>query len=115
MPAYYSSSVSDFVKDDADRVVGILTTKSARAGFLNLKKQQTTAWQEQIENLKATFQTLARALLESNHWTILLEYQIPRRHKRIDAVLLARDVIFCIEFKTRAKTHNLLAQKQAED
>jgi hypothetical protein len=115
VPAYYSSSLLDFVKDDADRVVGILTTKSARSGFVNLKQQQTKAWQKQIQDLKATFQTIARTHRESNQWTVLLEYPIPRRQKRIDAVLIARDVIFCIEFKTRAKTHNLLAQKQTED
>jgi hypothetical protein len=56
-----------------------------------------------------------RDQVDARRWTILLEYQIPRRQKRIDAVLLARDVIFCIEFKTKAKIHNLLARKQAED
>lgn len=46
---------------------------------------------------------------------MLLEYPIPRRQKRLDAVLLASDVIFCLEFKTRDKTHSLQSQRQVED
>ena len=115
MPAYYTSSLPEFIRDDADRVIGILTSKSAATGFVNLKQRQTKAWQKQINDLRVTCTSLVREEADAAHWTILLEYPIPRRQKRIDAVLLARDVIFCIEFKTKAKTHNLQAQKQAED
>src|SRR6185503_19457309 len=45
----------------------------------------------------------------------LLEYPIPRRHKRLDAVLLAADVIFCLEFKTEDKVYSLQPQRQVED
>jgi hypothetical protein len=44
-----------------------------------------------------------------------LEYPIPRRHKRLDAILLAADVIFCLEFKTEDKAHSLQPQRQVED
>jgi hypothetical protein len=44
-----------------------------------------------------------------------MEYPIPRRQKRLDAVLLAADVIFCLEFKTEAKVHSLQSQRQVED
>src|SRR5204862_17287 len=49
------------------------------------------------------------------NWALLLEYPIPRRPKRLDAVLLARDVIFCLEFKTADKAHSLQPQRQVED
>lgn len=115
MPAYYRSSLQDFINDDSDRIVGILATKSAKTGFVDLKQRQTKAWQKQVNDFRATCSSLTREGVEAARWTILLEYSIPRRQKRIDAVLLARDVIFCIEFKTKAKTHTLQAQKQAED
>ena len=44
-----------------------------------------------------------------------MEYPIPRRHKRLDAVLLAGDVIICLEFKTEDKAHSLQPQRQVED
>lgn len=115
MPAFYASSLLEFINDDPDRVVGILTTKSAATGFVNLKQRQTKAWQKQVKDLRNTGVSMVRELADTEPWTILLEYPIPRRQKRVDAVLLARDVIFCIEFKTKAKTHALQTQKQAED
>ncbi|HXD29756.1 MAG TPA: DUF2075 domain-containing protein [Pyrinomonadaceae bacterium] len=115
MPAYYASTLLDFTNDETNRVVGILTTKSADSGFINLKQRQTKAWQKQVDDLMTSCASLISDEADAVHWTILLEYPIPRRQKRIDAVLLARDLIFCIEFKTKAKVHNLQAQKQAED
>src|SRR5262249_54401618 len=37
--------------------------------------------------------------VESSTWNLLLEFEIPRRGKRPDVILLASDVIFIIEFK----------------
>jgi len=51
----------------------------------------------------------------SAEWGLLLEYPIPRRQKRIDAVLLASDVILCLEFKTEDRDHSAQARQQAED
>src|SRR5262249_2731161 len=115
MPAYYSSSLAEFIKDDPDRVVEILTTQSTNTGFVNLKQRQIKPWQAQVSDLMTACEIFIRERAEASHWAILLEYPIPRRQKRIDAVLLARDLIFCVEFKTKAKTHSLQAQKQAED
>jgi hypothetical protein len=115
MPAYYRSSVREFLKTDSDNIVGRLVTASAKTGFVNLKQRQITAWKKQIKTLKTTFETLVSQKAQRLDWQILLEYPIPRRQRRVDAILLARDLIFCIEFKTKAKTHNLLARKQAED
>src|SRR5215471_1563040 len=115
MPAYYLSSLVEFIDDDNERIVGVLASKSAVTGFLNLKQSQTKAWKREISSLKQTAAQLIEVYKWAATWTILLEYPIPRRQKRIDAVVLARDLIFCIEFKTKAKDHNLQAQKQAED
>lgn len=115
MPAYYRSTVANFIQDNLDRIVGVLATASATSGFVDHKNRQTMAWQKQLDVLKMGCKTLVDESSEFGSWGLLLEYPIPRRQKRIDVVVLARDVIFCIEFKTKAKTHNLLARKQAED
>ena len=82
---------------------------------MSITKTETTAWEKQINVLKTTAETLVDESAEFGRWGLLLEYPIPRRQKRIDLVLLARDVILCVEFKTDAKTHTLQARKQAED
>jgi hypothetical protein len=115
VPAYYRSSVAELIDDDLERIIGVLAAASAKAGFVDHKNRQTTAWQNQIDILKAGCKALVDENDEFGGWGLLLEYPIPRRQKRIDVVMLARDVIFCIEFKTKAKTHNLQARKQAED
>jgi hypothetical protein len=115
VPAYYRSTVGEFIDDDPERVIGVLAAASAKAGFVDHKNRQTTAWEIQTDVLKSGCKTLVSESGEFGSWGLLLEYPIPRRQKRIDVVVLARDVIFCIEFKTKAKTHNLQAQKQAED
>lgn len=115
MSAYYVSSVRQFLRHDPASIVGDLANASANTGFLDLKQAQTRAWKKQIRILKSTLGVLVTERPKRGEWALLLEYPIPRRQKRIDAVLLARDVIFCIEFKTEATKHNLQAQKQAED
>jgi len=52
---------------------------------------------------------------ESVEWTLLLEYTIPRRQKRLDAVLLAHELIFAVEFKTADRTFTRGGQRQVED
>jgi hypothetical protein len=115
MPAYYRSTVAEFIDDDPGRIIGVLAAASAKSGFVDHKNRQTTAWQNQVDVLKAGCKRLVNESGDFGSWGLLLEYPIPRRQKRIDVVVLARDVIFCVEFKTKTKTHNLQARKQAED
>ena len=115
MPAYYRSSVAEFIDDDPERILGVLATENVKAGFVDHKNRATTAWKIEIEVLKTTCKEFLNESVEFGNWALFLEYPIPRRQKRIDVVLLARDVIVCIEFKTGAKTHTLQARKQVED
>jgi hypothetical protein len=115
MPAYYSSTVQNFFLDDNELVIGYLTTGLQKDGFMAQLASQTKAWRKQLRTLKSAFRTLVAEIDASRVWGLLLEYPIPRRQKRIDVVLLARDVILCIEFKTGAKKHTLQTRKQVED
>ena len=115
MPAYYRNTLAEFLADDPKRVLGLLTAASGESGFAELKHRQTKAWQREIEMLRATAASLVAEDNEWSRWTLLLEYPIPRRDSRIDAVLLAADLIFCIEFKTEDKRHTRQTEQQAED
>ena len=115
MPAYYRATLVEFLADDEARVLGVLAAESAKTGFADLKQKQTKAWQKQVTAMKFTCTSLVATLPDSARWSLLLEYPIPRRQKRIDAVLLSGEIIVCIEFKTEEKKYNRQLYRQAED
>ncbi len=59
-----------------------------------VQSTQVDAWKEEISILHDVVFRLS-----SGNGHIVFEYDIPRLGKRVDAVLLYRGVIFCIEFK----------------
>lgn len=115
MPAYYRSTLAEFLDDDPDRVLGVVVAKSSDNGFTDLKQRQTKAWQVQLEVLRRTASNLVQQYSDATDWGILIEYPIPRRQKRVDVVLLVRDVILALEFKTGEKEHQKSTSKQVED
>src|SRR5260370_36943379 len=106
MGAFYRCTLKEFLTDDANRILGELTAGNSLSGFAELKHRQTKAWQREIEALKATSQALIAQDASCGSWVLLLVYPIPRRQCRIDAVVLAADVIVCLEFKTEGKGHS---------
>ncbi len=98
MPAFYRASVASFLEDSCERILGRLTAQASAAGFYEQKHSQTDAWQQQVPILQSVLAQLPREL-RWDQWHILLEYPIPRRAKRIDAILLTRSLIFVLEFK----------------
>ena len=115
MPAYYRATLAEFLADEPARILGVLASRSAQQGFMDLKQRQTRAWERQITALHNTAAELTANVAGSASWGLLLEYPIPRRQKRIDTVLLAGDIIFCVEFKTEEREHTAQARQQAED
>lgn len=114
MPAFYRKSLTAFLTDDRDLIIGRLTSESARAGFFQQVHDQTSAWESQVEILRV----VARRLVDeagAGAWQILLEYPIPRRGKRIDVVILAPGVLFVLEFKCGARDFGRDAIAQVED
>jgi hypothetical protein len=72
--AYYSSSITDFLRAQTDTILGELT----RAYPFNLDATQKSAWLEQI--------TILKRVLLNRTGRIYFEYAIPRMSKRIDDV-----------------------------
>src|SRR5262249_16046592 len=109
MPAVYAAAVPEFLAHDEDLIVGRQTSVTRNA-FTELSAEQLEAWRQQLPMLRAALSSgFARS------WYLLLEYPIPRRGKRIDAVILAHDVILVLEFKCGARKYDREARIQAED
>jgi hypothetical protein len=102
--AYYNASVSSLLKDDPERILGVLTTQHHHS----LEEPQRWAWLQQVSILKA-------ALTGRPEGRIFLEFYIPRMGKRADAVLVLGNIVFVIEFKVGASEHLASAFDQVED
>src|SRR4051812_14552158 len=105
MAAFYSKYVSEFIEDKVDFIIGSLTKQAGISGFHQQLHTQTKSWNDEIIVLKNSLKELAKILPIVNSWGILLEYPIARREKRIDAVLIANDLIIVIEFKVGQSTY----------
>jgi hypothetical protein len=89
--AYYHAPIPDFVNDDPERILGVLTSEHHHS----LEEQQRWAWTQQISIVK-------EALVGQPYGHIFLEFYIPRMGKRADALLIVSNVVFVIEFKAGA-------------
>jgi hypothetical protein len=112
MPAFYRSTLSEFLSVAPAEIMGALASAYKHN---ELQKRQIKAWEYEIVLLKVAASNMVRDFPPAERWSLLLEYPIPRRQKRLDSVLLAEDVIFCIEFKTGDQNHSLQSDRQAED
>src|ERR1700744_1737516 len=99
MGAFYSNTISHFLSDDTDLIIGSLTKQSGIAGFHQQLHTQTLSWDEEINVLKSSLKAIINQKPASSEFGILLEYPIARREKRIDAVIIANSLIIVIEFK----------------
>ena len=106
----YWAHIDEFLATDDSKIVGDLVTAAADSGIQSQRSTQIIAWTEELQILKAQLQ---EPLFQS--WTIILEYNIPRRSKRPDVVLLAKDLIFVVEFKLGARSHDASARWQVEE
>ena len=89
--AFYQSSVSNFLKSDNDRILGEINKNNYS---FETKIQQKNTWIKEIEILKRELKNLI-----DEDSRILFEYVIPRMGKRIDNVILYKNIIFLLEFK----------------
>ena len=86
----YASSFSAFLRDPERSILGVLCDRYHGDARTTTRE----AWMEEISILQKTL-----SMLEEHDGQIIFEYDIPRLGKRIDAVLLYKGIIFCLEFK----------------
>ena len=85
----YNNSVSSFLKDDDNSVLGKLCNNYNGS----VQSTQIDAWKEEIIIMKNVLSAIGK------EGRIVFEYDIPRLGKRIDVVVLLSGIIFCLEFK----------------
>ena len=103
----YSAEFEQFVTESNDAILGEMTRRAG--GDLDLT--QNNAWQEEIAILKA----LQLPAKERSSARIYLEYTIPRIGARADALLLAGNVLFVLEFKVGERNFHVAALDQVWD
>lgn len=90
----YKNNIESFCSEDKKSILGILVDNYHG----DLPTTSIDAWVGEINVLQDTL-----SKLDEKQGEIVFEYDIPRLGKRIDAVLLYRGIIFCIEFKVFEK------------
>ena len=111
--AYYHSSIQDFLKINEDEIIGKLN--KAGTAFASQWTITTTSWDSSIQILKKSCLELIEFDAKIKNWHILFEYEIPRLSSRIDAVIIADDLIFVIEFKYDRRKYESADIRQVED
>jgi hypothetical protein len=101
--AWYAASIDEFLRADADNIVGRLT----RNGDFAVLPQQRDAWLVQIGLLKEHLGGLTGSLF--------MEFAIPRMGRRIDTVLLIGPIVFAVEFKVGESSFDRSAVDQVWD
>jgi len=108
-------SLSGFTLADDAQLLGELTDAVASTGIQSTRTTQIETWKIQITLLKRCALNLIQRCEAAKDWHLILEYELPRRQKRPDAILLAEDVILVIEFKIGASSHDASSRWQVED
>ncbi|GAB3922945.1 DUF2075 domain-containing protein [Mucilaginibacter myungsuensis] len=115
MGAYYSNSLAGFLKDDTLKISGTLTHGAGLSGFYQQKHTQTLSWGDAINTLKTAFDQIIAEVDGAEQWGIMLEYPIARRQKRVDAVILAGDLVIVLEFKVGKADYTNADKEQVLD
>src|ERR1035437_3263612 len=101
--SFYSDSISSFLQTSSEQILGTL----AHNNEFSLEITQKESWLQEIKILKD--------VLVAHEGSIFFEYSIPRMGRRIDVVLIIKNVIFVLEFKVGEKEFLLSASDQVLD
>ncbi len=99
MGAAFKCKLADFSLSTAMEKLGQLASAASTSGFVSHYHKQTEAWEVELKVLQDVAKELLNSVPASANYWILFEYEIPRRQRRPDVVLLTDDLIVVIEFK----------------
>jgi DUF2075 family protein/adenylylsulfate kinase-like enzyme len=95
---YYSDTISKFLKKLPETIIGEISV-NGRLGHIHT---ELYAWEFQINVLKE--------ILINQDGHLFFEFSIPRMGKRVDCLLIIRNIVFVIEFKVGERdflNHNI--------
>ncbi len=90
---YYSDSIINFSQKSLETIIGEISVNS-RTGHINT---ELYAWENQVLTLKEA--------LKNREGQLYFEFSIPRMGKRVDCLLIIRNIVFVIEFKVGEKMY----------
>lgn len=114
MAAFYHDTLQQHQTTPTDQIVGTISLAYSNH-HLDQKQQQTKTWADTVEIVKQFFSVTATKISDFENWGLLYEYKIPRRAKRIDVVLLSKNLIFVLEVKNHQDSFNSADTAQLED
>lgn len=88
---YYSDKISNFLQKLHETIIGEISL-NGRLGHINT---ELYAWEFQIKLLKEA--------LQNHEGHLFFEFSIPRMGKRVDCLLIIKNIVFVIEFKVGEK------------
>lgn len=104
MRAWHRGTLSELLTADPEATVGQLAAAAADRG-LAPNPEHLLAWRASLAVLARLSITLASRLPAGLTWHYFLEFEVPRRARRVDMAILAHDVILLIECKTGAREY----------
>ena len=93
---YYSNSISDFLDQESEEIVGKLTLASPH----KVDNETKGSWLDEISVMKSILPQYA------GRGSVYFEYSIPRMGRRVDIILLIDGLVFVLEFKTGTEQIN---------
>lgn len=112
MASFYYGTVQQFLAEDEHQVLARLELGYANRGYTRQYSEQTLTWERDLRALRQSLQRCTSQSQSAKSWGLLLEFSIPRKERRIDIVLLIRDVVVVLEAKTKSVQQ---AKQQVEE
>lgn len=87
--SYYSASIAEFLRQSSSEIIGNIHSNDISA---ETTIQQSNTWESEVQILKDQLRSFSDG-------RIIFEYTIPRMGRRVDAVVLYKNIVFLLEFK----------------
>lgn len=87
LSSYYKNTIQAFINESSEEIIGKITL----ANQFDSTLLQNRSWEQQIPILKEA--------IKNHDGYIFFEFSIPRMGKRIDTLIIIKDIVFVVEFK----------------
>lgn len=103
--SYYSATIAEFLQQSDSEILGIIHSNDISA---ETTIQQSNTWESEVQILKNQLRSFSDG-------RIIFEYTIPRMGKRVDTVVLYKNIVFLLEFKVGDKEYRQSTYDQIYD
>ncbi len=102
--SYFGSTIQEFIQKDSQSILGSLTSSE---NIFDITSRTSSAWMNEINIMKK--------VLTDIQGYIHFEFIIPRMGKRVDILLIVKNIIFIIEFKVGSEDYDSASITQVTD